>query len=95
MADRLEQRRHADRRELRRDDRLPPRQRHEGRRREVVDLRRPVLLERLDEPELVEEVGLDEVDAVADPGEVLVLAGRAARDADHLVARVEQELREQ
>ena len=56
---------------------------------------RAALLERLHERELVEQVGLDQLDALADRGEVLVASGRAADDAEDLVALAEEELREQ
>ena len=63
-ANRLEQRRDADRGELGRLDRMLPRARHERRRREVVDLARPVLAQHARERSLVEQVDLDELDAV-------------------------------
>ena len=66
LADRLEQRRRADRGELRRQHRLLPRHRHERHRREVVDLVRPERAQRAHERELVVQVGLDHLDAVAD-----------------------------
>jgi hypothetical protein len=68
---RLEQRRHADGRELGRDDRLFPRRRDEGGRREVVDLVRAHVAQHVDERELVEQVRLDELDALANVVEVL------------------------
>ncbi len=55
---------------------------------------RPTRLERAHERELVEQVGLEQLDPVADGLEVLV-GGLAADDAEDLVALVEQELGEQ
>ena len=72
-ADGLEQRRDADRRELRRLDRVLPRARHERRRREVVHLARPVRAQHARERSLVEQVDLDELDARR--------AGRTRREA--------------
>ena len=95
MADRLEERRRADGGELGGQHGLLPRGGHERHRGQVVDLLRPALLERLDERELVEEVGLDQLDAVADRGQVLVARGRAADDAEDVVPLAEEELREQ
>ena len=53
------------------------------------------VLERLHQRELLEQVGLDELDPLADAVQVLVARGRAADDAEDLVALVEEELREQ
>ena len=94
--DRLEQGSHADRRELRGQDGLLPRHRHERGRGEVEDLVGPARLQCVHERELVEEVGLDELDPVANNLEVLELfRGRAPDDAEDLVALAEQQLGEQ
>ena len=55
---------------------------------------RAARLERPNKRELVEQVGLEQLDALADGLEVLV-GGLAADDAEHLVALLEQELGEQ
>ena len=57
---------------------------------------RPTLAQRVDERELVEQVGLDELDPVADSAEVLeLLGGRPPDDPEYLVSLFEQQLREQ
>ena len=83
--DRLEDRRHADSGELGGQHRLVPGGGHERDRGEVVELVRLDLAERVLERAPVEEVGADELDAVADPGEIRVVGRAAADDAEDLV----------
>ena len=59
--------------------RLLPRDRHERRRREVVDLLRRVRSEHGHERLAVEQVGLDELDPVAHRVEVRVRVARRGR----------------
>ena len=94
--DRLEQRRAPDCRELGGDHRLLPRHRHERGRREVVDLLRPTRREHVHERQLVEHVGLRELEVVPDRLEVLERGrDRLSHDAEHLVPLGEEELCEE
>jgi hypothetical protein len=63
--------------------------------RRGVDLLRPERAQCADERELVVDVRLDHLDAVADAGEVRVARRAAADDAQDVVALLEQELGEQ
>ena len=92
FSDRLQHRRHADRRELGRPDRLVPGARDEGGGGEVVDLGRPCRLERLDERGAVEEVGPHELDPALERSQRVGVRGRlAADDACHRIPLFEQE----
>ena len=91
--DGLEERSAPDRGELRREHRLPPRHGHERGRGEVVDLVGTARGQHVDQGELVEHVGLGEVELGAERGEVREMRrDRLAHDAEDLVALLEQEL---
>ena len=95
LAHGLEHARDAGGGELRREHRLRPGGRHERHGGEVVDLVGLALAEHVDERALVEEVAGVEHEVVAEPLEPLEGLGRGAPDhAVHLVALLEQELRE-
>ena len=95
-ADRLEQRRGTDRCELSGENWLVPRPWDEGGRCHVVDLVRATGLERMDERELIENVGLEQREPVADGDEIREGLRRGApHNAEDLVPVVEQQLREQ
>ena len=82
-----------DRGELRSEHGLPPRHGHERGRGEVVHLVGSARRQHVDEGELVEHVGLGEVELRAEGGEVReIRRDRLANDAEDLVALVEQEL---
>ena len=78
-ADRLEHARHADRRELGGEHRLRPRRRHEALRGEVVDLVRAAVAHRLLQRHLVEQVGLEQLDAALEVRDALERLGARAR----------------
>ena len=95
VADRLEHARDADGGELGGQHRLRPRGRHEALRGEVVDLVRLRGAQRLLQRGLVEQVGLQQLDAARQVRDALErLGARAAHDAVDLVALVEQQLGE-
>ena len=92
-ADGFEQARDADGVELRRQHRLLPRGRHERLRRQVVDLARPQPLQHGDQRQLVEQVGLHQLDVVAQMLDAReVLGAGAAHHAEDLVALLQQQL---
>ena len=93
-ADRLEQRGDADGGEFGRPHRLAPRRGDERRRREVVHLARAVLAQHACERVLVEDIGVQQLDTIANGREVLVRHLELRDDPDDVVAAVEQELRE-
>ena len=94
--DRLEERRTAHRGELRGQHRLTPRHGHERRGCEVVDLVRTTRRQDIDERQLVEHIGLRELELVADRREVLEpRRHRLADDAEDAVALREEMLGEQ
>ena len=95
LPDRLEQRRDADRGELGCQHRLLPRHRHERDRREVVHLVRRAGLQRARQRDPVVEVGLDQLDAIRDRGQVRIRGRRRPGDTGHLVPLRQQELGEQ
>src|SRR5262249_20711281 len=95
LADPFQDARDAHRGELGGQDRLLPAGRHEGHRRQVVDLVRLDLLQEARDGDPVEQVALDQLDLVAqvlDAGEVL--GAGAAHHAVNAVALFEQQLGE-
>ena len=82
----LEHARDAQARELGREHGLAPRRRHEGLRGQVVHLVGAALLEQADERELVQEVRLSELQAMADVLQPLAIV--LARSPDHAEDRV-------
>src|SRR5262245_1466708 len=93
--ERLEDPRHADGVELRREHRLLPRGRDERLRREVVDLVGTDVTHELDQRQVIEQVRLAEIDLIPEVGDALeVLGARSAHHADHAVPLREKQLRE-
>jgi hypothetical protein len=91
----FEQPGHADGVELGRQHGLLPRRRHEGHRRQVVDLGRLHGLQQVDERQLIQQVGLTERDTITQVRDALeVLGARAPHHAGDLVPALEQQLRE-
>ena len=89
----LQQSGHTDGVELGGEHRLRPRRRHERLRRQVVELVRPHGAQQIDQRELVEEVGLAEIEAAPEMRDALeVLGARPAHHADDAIALLEQEL---
>src|SRR5262249_17114820 len=81
--------------ELSRQHRLIPGSRYERHGGEVVKLVRVSLLDGFDERQLIEEVGMDQRNSIEEmldpPG---VRSAEASRDAEHLVALFEEQLRQ-
>src|SRR5690606_5432382 len=93
QADGLQHAGHADGGEFARQDRLLPARRHEAHRRQVVDLVRPDLLEHVNDGELIEQVGLVQLDLAVEVLNALEVFGTgAANDAVNLVALFQQQL---
>src|SRR5262249_15798983 len=94
-AERFEHTDHAHRVELCGEDGLLPRRRHEGLRRQVVDLVGAHIAHEVDQRELVEQIGVPELDAIADVRDALeVLGARASYHADDAVPLFEEKLGE-
>ena len=82
--------------ELGGEDRLAPGHRDERGRREVVDLVRPAARQHVHERQLVEDVGLDQLDLVANADEVVEAARDGLpHDSEDVVALGEEQLGEQ
>ena len=91
-ADRIQHAGDAQRRELAGEHGLLEAGGYEALRRQVVDLVRAVLLENVDQADLVEQVALDDLDAILDVSDAVEVDGaRAAHHADHLVTAPQQE----
>jgi hypothetical protein len=95
MANRLEHARDALRVELAGEHRLIPRRRHEGHRREVVELVRPDFVDHADERELIEQsAGLIVIRSSRMLNAPEVRRARAAHGADDFVSFREEQFRE-
>ena len=93
--DRVEHPGHAESGRLAGEDRLAERRLDEGLRRQVVELIGLALAQDVDDRDLVKHLARDECDAVLDVRDALERdRARPADHAEHLVALVEEELRE-
>ncbi len=94
-ANRFEQPRHTERGHVPGEDGLVPGSGHKGLRREIVDLVRAEIRQRLDKRYLVGQVRLNELDARLDMVDALeILGARPAHHALHFVSLLEQQLRQ-